>query len=41
MIPANDKYFARIATLKAINKGLARRLRRPEIAYRRLVFRGR
>jgi len=27
VIPANDKYFARIATLKAINKGLARALR--------------
>lgn len=27
VIPANNKYFARIATLKAINKGLARRLR--------------
>lgn len=27
VIPANDKYFARIATLKAINKGLARTLR--------------
>ena len=27
VIPANDKYFARIATLKAINKGLSRRLR--------------
>lgn len=26
VIPANNKYFARIATLKAINKGLARRL---------------
>lgn len=28
VIPANDKYFARIATLKAINKGLARTLQR-------------
>ena len=27
VIPANNKQFARIATLKAINKGLARRLR--------------
>lgn len=27
VIPANDKYWARIATLKAINKGLARTLR--------------
>ena len=27
VIPANNKYFARIATLKAINKGLERRLR--------------
>ena len=27
VIPANDKYFARVATLKAINKGLARTLR--------------
>lgn len=26
VIPANDKYFARVATLKAINKGLARTL---------------
>ena len=24
VIPANNKYFARIATLKAINKGLKR-----------------
>jgi polyphosphate kinase 2 (PPK2 family) len=29
VIPANSKQFARIATLKAINKGLARRLRQP------------
>lgn len=28
VIPANDKYYARIATLKAINKGLARTLRK-------------
>lgn len=28
VIPANDKYFARIATLKAINKGLERTLRK-------------
>jgi polyphosphate kinase 2 (PPK2 family) len=27
VIPANNKQFARIATLKAINKGLARTLR--------------
>jgi polyphosphate:AMP phosphotransferase len=27
VIPANDKYYARIATLKAVNKGLGRRLR--------------
>lgn len=27
VIPANNKYFARIATLKAVNKGLARTLR--------------
>jgi polyphosphate kinase 2 (PPK2 family) len=26
VIPANDKRFARVATLRAINKGLARRL---------------
>jgi len=29
VIPANNKYFARIATLRAINKGLERRLRLP------------
>ena len=28
VIPANNKYFARIATLKAINKGLARTLQK-------------
>ena len=27
VIPANDKYFARITTLKAINKGLTKALR--------------
>jgi polyphosphate kinase 2 (PPK2 family) len=27
VIPANNKQFARVATLKAINKGLSRRLR--------------
>ena len=27
VIPANNKHFARVATLKAVNKGLARTLR--------------
>lgn len=30
VIPANDKRYARVAVLKAINKGLARALRAAE-----------